>query len=129
MRLISYELETCVHIVLTYCEVEWDPTNVTTERKMPYRDDAFVAEMSRKCSKGGMVDVFHESDIILGSVTKSIVVDTALVRLVSAINVKETAPSRISNGNAKAKMVHQKGTFNEVVANSSHSVVTPKYLS
>ena len=43
--------------------------------------------------------------------------------------MKEAAPSRISNGKAKSKMAHKNGTFNKVVANSRHSVVTPEYLA
>ena len=36
---------------------------------MQYRDEACVAEMSRKHIKVGPVDVFHKSYLILGSVT------------------------------------------------------------
>ena len=70
---------------------------------------------------------FHDNDLILGLVTDSLVADTALEGLVSAINVKEAAPSHISNDKAKANMAHKKGTVNKVVENSRHSMVTPDY--
>ena len=98
-------------------------------RNTPYRDNACVAEMSRKCSKGGPTDVFHESDLILGSVTDSLVEGTTLERLFSAINEKEAAPSRIINVKAKSKVAHKRGTVNKMVANSRYSVVTPEYLA
>ena len=85
--------------------------------------------MSRKQSKSGPVDFFHRRDLILESVTDSLVVDTALERLVLSIYVKEAAPRCISNGKAEAKMAHKKGTVNKVVANSRNSVVTPEYLA
>ena len=104
-----HKLETCAHIVLPDGEVEWYPDNVMMDRNMIYGDEACVAKFSRKQSKGGPTDVFHEGDLILGSVTESLVSDTALEWLVSAINGKESAPSRISNGKAKSKMAHKKG--------------------
>ena len=58
------------------------------DRNTPYRDEACVVEMSRKWSKGCLTDLLHESDLILELVTDSLVADTALYRLVSAINVK-----------------------------------------
>ena len=79
------------------------------DKNMLYGDKACVVEMYRKWIKGGPTDVFHEGDLILGSVTESLVSDTALEWLVSAINGKESAPSRISNGKAKSKMAHKKG--------------------
>ena len=112
-----HRLETCSHIVLTYGKVEWNPENLTMDRKMPYGDEACVAEMYRKSSKGSPIDVFHKSDLILGSVTDSVVADKALEWLVSAINVNKEAPSRISNGKAKEKMVHKKWTLNKMVTN------------
>ena len=84
--------------------------------------------MSRKQSKGSPTDFFHTCDLILGLITKSLVADTSLEELVSAINVKYSAPSRISNGKAKTNMAHKKGTFNNMVANSRHSIVTTEYL-
>ena len=85
--------------------------------------------MSRKRSKGGPPDLFHNSDLILGLVTNALVVDTALERLVSAVNVKEAEPSLIRNGKAMTKMAHKKWTLNKVVVNLRHSAVTPEYLS
>ena len=96
---------------------------------MPYGEKACVAEMSKKRNKGGMTDFFHESDFVLGSVTESLVADTALERLVTAINVKEAAPSRINNFKDKAKVENKKRTFNKVTANSSRSVATPEHLA
>ena len=55
--------------------------------------------------------------------------DTALEQLISAINVKEAAPSCINNFNDKAKMSHKKVKVRNVVANSRHYVVTPEHLS
>ena len=69
------------------------------------------------------------SDLILGSVTDLLVVDTLLGRLVSEINIKEAEPRLISNVKVKEKMEHKRGTVNKVVANSSHSMVTLQYLS
>ena len=50
-------------------------------------------------------------------------------RLVLAVNIKEAAPSRISNGKSKSKMAHKKGTVRKVVAKSMYSVLTPEYLA
>ena len=83
--------------------------------------------MSRKLRKGSPNYLFHDSDLILGSVTNSLVADTDLEKLVSAINVKEAAPSRIINEKDKENMAHKKGTVNKGVANSRHSMVKPEY--
>ena len=72
---------------------------------------------------------FHDNDLILGLVTDSLVADTALEGLVSAINVKEAAPSHISNDKAKANMAHKKGKVKKVVSNSRHFMVKPEYLA
>ena len=96
---------------------------------MPYWEKSCVAEMSRKQSKVNPTDFFHDSHLILGLVTESLVADTALERLVTAINVKEAAPSRINNFKDKAKVEHKKRTFNKVTANSSRSVATPEHLA
>ena len=64
-----HELENFPHIVLTYGEVKWDPENIMMDRNMPYGDEACVAEISRKWSNGGSSDIFHERNIILGSMT------------------------------------------------------------
>ena len=68
---------------------------------MTYGDKAYTAEMSKKQSKGCPIDFFRDSDLILGSVTDSLVVDTVLEWLVSENNAKEASPNRISNGKAK----------------------------
>ena len=100
------------------------PKNVTTDRNIPYRDKACVAEMSKKRIKGGSSEILHNRDPILGLINDSLVADTALERLISSINVKEEAPRRINNGKAKANMAHRKGAVSKVVSNSMHSMVT-----
>ena len=125
----DHKLETFSHIVLTDGEVEWDPVNVTMDRKIPYRDESCVVEMSRKLSKVSLTDFFHDGYLILRSVTNSMVAYTALEGLVSSINVKEEATSRISNDKTKANMAHKKGTVKKVVPNSRHSMVTPEHLA
>ena len=112
-----HELETCYHIVLTDGEVEWYPENVMMERNMPYGDKACVSEMYRRQSKGGLSEISHKIDLILGSITNSLVADTELERLISAINVKEAAQSCINNGKAKANMAQKKVAFRKVVTN------------
>ena len=119
----------CAHKVLTYGKVKWDPKNVTTDRKIPYRDKACVAGISRKRIKGGLSEILHNRDLILGFINDSLVVDTALERLISEINVKEAAPRRINNGKAKANMAHRKGTVSKVVSNSMYSMVTHEHLA
>ena len=84
---------------------------------MPYGEKACVYEMSRRQSKGGPSEIFHKSDFILESITNSLVEDTALERLISAINVKEAAPSCINNGKAEAKMAQKKVAFRKLVTN------------
>ena len=96
---------------------------------MPYGDKACVSEMSRKQSKGGSSEIFHKSYLILVSITNSLLEDTSLELLISAINVKEAEPRCINNGKAKANMAHKKVTVSNVVANSRHSVVTPDHLA
>ena len=71
------------------------------DRNIPYGDKACVFKMSRKQSKSGSSEIFYKSDLILGSIPNSMVVDTALDQLISAINVKEAAPSCIHNGQGK----------------------------
>ena len=92
---------------------------------MPYRNESCVLEMSRNQSKGNPSEIFHKSNLIVGSITNSLLADTALERLISAINVKKVVPRHINNGKAKAKMAHKKVTVRKVVANSRHSVVIP----
>ena len=53
------------------------------DRNMSYGEEACVAEMTSKRRKGGLTDVFHKSDLILVSVTDSLVAYTLLERLVS----------------------------------------------
>ena len=74
----DHKLETCAHIVLTYGEVQWDPENVTMDINMPYKGKACVAEMSRNHRKGSPGDIFHNRNLILGSITDSLVEDIAL---------------------------------------------------
>ena len=105
------------------------PKNVTTDRNIPYRDKACVAEMSKKRVKGGSSEILHNRDPILGLINDSLVADTALERLISSINVKEEAPRRINNGKAKANMAHRKGAVSKVVSNSMHSMVTSENLA
>ena len=64
--------------------------------------------MSRSQSKGVPSDIFHERDIILGSITDSLVSNAALGILISAINVKDSALRRINNGKAKEKMAQKR---------------------
>ena len=68
---------------------------------MLYREKSCVSEMSRKRSKDSMSDIFHESDLILGLMTESLVVDTVTEKLISEINVKEESTRCINNGKAK----------------------------
>ena len=82
-----------------------------------------------KRSKGGQSDIFHKSDLILGSITDSRFADILLDRLISEIKLKEAALRRINNGKVKAKMAHTNGTVKKVVANSRHSVVTSDHLA
>ena len=84
---------------------------------MPYRNESCVLEMSRNQSKGNPSEIFHKSNLIVGSITNSLLADTALERLISAIHVKESVLSCINNGKAKAKMAHKKVTFSKLVAN------------
>ena len=79
-----------------------------------------VTEMSRKQRKGGPTNFFYKSDLILGSVTISMLADTVLEWLVSVINAKEASPICISNGNVKVNMSHIKGKVNNVVAKLRH---------
>ena len=79
-------------------------------RNIPYRDGACVAGMSGKRSKGSLSDIFHKGNLILVSITDSLVEDIALEQLIKSINVKKAAPSRINNVKAKVKMAHKKGT-------------------
>ena len=48
------------------------------DRKMPYGDESCVAEMSRNWSKGGPSDILHNSNLILESITDSLVSDAVL---------------------------------------------------
>ena len=98
-------------------------------RNIPYGEKACVSEISGKQSKGGPSEIFHKINLILVSITNSLVEDTSLELLISAINVKEAAPSHINNGKAKAKIAHKKVTISKVVAHLSHSVATPKHLA
>ena len=83
--------------------------------------------MSRKLRKGGPSVIFHERNLISGLITDSLVADTDLERLISAINMKEAAPRHINNGKSKANMVCKKGASRKVVKNLRHSVMTPEY--
>ena len=85
--------------------------------------------MSRKQSKSVPSEISYRSDHILGLIDNSLVADTALEQLFSAINVKEAAPSHIKNVIDKSKMAHKKVTVRKVVANSRHYVVTPEHLA
>ena len=73
--------------------------------------------MSRKQSKGGPSEIFYNTNLILGSISNSLLADKVLERLISVINVKEASTSLINNGKAEAKMAHKKVTFRKVIAN------------
>ena len=47
-------------------------------RNMPYRDKSCVAKMYRNQIKGGPSEIFHKINLILVSITNSLVEDTAL---------------------------------------------------
>ena len=64
------------------------PANVTMDRNMPYREKACISEMSRKQSKGGPSEIFYNTNLILGSISNSLLADKVLERLISVINVK-----------------------------------------
>ena len=49
---------------------------------MPYGGKSCVAEISRKRSKGGLGEIFHDSKLILDSITDSLVADTSLEQLI-----------------------------------------------
>ena len=96
-----HELETYGHIVLTYGEVKLEQANITIRRNMPNGDESCVAEMSRKRIKVGPSEIFHKSDLVLGLITDSLVADTFLERLISAVNVKYAALRSIKNDKVK----------------------------
>ena len=77
-------------------------------RNMPYRDKSCVAKMYRNQIKGGPSEIFHKRNLILGSITDSLVSNAALGILISAINVKDSALRRINNGKAKEKMAQKR---------------------
>ena len=124
-----HELETYYHTVLTYGEVKLEQANVMTGINMPNGDESCVAEMSRKRRKVGPSEIFHKSDLVLGLITDSLVADTFLERLISAVNVKYAALRSINNDNVKEKIAYKKVTFSKVVENSRHYVVKPERLA
>ena len=85
--------------------------------------------MSIKRSKCGLNDIFHESYLILELITDSLVSDTALDQLISEINVKEAAPTRVSNNKDKSKIARKNGTISKVLSNLRHSLMTPEHLA
>ena len=102
---------------------------INMDKNMPHGDKLCVAEIYRNRSKGSPSEIIHESDLILVSITNSLVADTTLGLLILAINMEEAVPSHIHNGKAKAKMTYKKGTVIKVVSNSRNLVLTPEHLA
>ena len=68
----------------------------------------------------------HESDLVLGSISGSFVVDTMYERLVSSVRVTYPTSKRRKENNGTKKSARK---ANKAISNSRHSIITPEHLA
>jgi len=83
------DLENSPHIVLTDGDTEWDPNSIEMSRHRPYGDNYnIVVKAARQiCEQQTRAPMEYESDLILGSISRSFVISTMYERLVSSVRL------------------------------------------
>ena len=117
------ELETCQHLIISDGDTEWDPHNIEMTYNRPYGDNANRAEarMIKTVQRERQKQPFEfESDLVLGSISSSLVPNLSYERMVSSV--------RISKTSSKQTKVRPKSA-SKVIGNSRHSTITPEHLA
>ena len=122
------DLESCPHIVLTDGEREWEPNEVEMSGNRPCGDNvtSTVQAARRVCKQRTMAPVEYESDLVLGSISNSFVIESAYECLVSSVWVTYPSKKQIEKKHWKKRNVAQ---ANKAISNSQHSRITPEHLA
>lgn len=135
------ELEKCPHVVLTDGEVEWDPHTVEMASDRPYGDvnegggtniRAVTRELKavqrRNREKHETTPVEHESDICLGSISRSLVPELLYERLIANVKVVRRPTEKRE---APKKRIAHRATRREAKIKSEHrhSKVTAEHIA
>ena len=121
------ELDTCPYIELTDGEIEWDPYHIEMFGDRPYGDNATRDE--RRMIKSAQRQrqshpVEFESDLVLGSVSESLVPAVAYERMVASVRVSKPTSKRVTS-----KARPKSARMSKVVGNKRHSSITPEHLA
>ena len=118
------ELETCPHIVLTDGDVEWDPNGVKMTGNRPYGDNTEVTiqEVTRENKRRRAVPIECESDLVLGSISRSLVPDSMYERMVASV--------RVSSSKQRDKIPHKRTrSIGKASAKHRHSKLTTEHVA
>ena len=140
----THELEHCTYIVLTDDAIEWDPNNIEMSSNRPYGDrHATINQVKLENQRRREVQVEHESDLCLGSISRSLVPDLLYERLISSVNIEYKTERTAKMSTAKNKKLRHRADISkakskrpvrsrrlmEVRANARHSKITPEHVA
>lgn len=120
------DLNNYPHIELTDGTTEWDPNAIEMSCHRPYGDDLMnEARMIQKVQRNrDRAPVDFESDLILGSISSSLVPALAYERMIASVRVNHVGSKR---GRPKDNMIPRKAR--KTITQSRHSVITPEHLA
>ena len=140
----THELDQCTYIVLTDDAIEWDPNQIQMNSNRPYGDrHVTINQVKMENERRRDLPIEHESDLCLGSISRSLVPDLLYERLISSVKV-EYKPSEKKEPAAKIKKLRRRADISkarakrptrsrrrlhEVKANDRHSKITPEHLA
>ncbi|KAL7538438.1 hypothetical protein ACHAXR_011703 [Thalassiosira sp. AJA248-18] len=97
------EMDYCKIITLTDGEIEWDPQQVDMNGDRPYGDynTARINEVQIENDRRREIPVEHETDLCLGSISRSLVPDMLYERLLASVKVEYKPNSKNQNRASK----------------------------
>ena len=122
------DLESYPHVVLTDNETMWDPMGVKMAGDQPYGDNdkVVVQQVKRENNKQRRATHYDcESDLVLGSISESLVPDLLYERLVASVRVR-----RRTRKNERKQTTHKRTSdIKKVKAMDKHSKITPESIA
>ena len=100
-------------------------------------DHRIASMISRKRRIDEYRGMVSETDLVLGSISESLVPDKALERMISSVNVHDVRTKEIRTSNVatfNSNREHRKAakgaaTIRKVIANSRHSIIDAEHVS
>ena len=116
------DINTFPHMVLTDIEIEWDLQGLEMATNRPYGDNAIRVNSMATGDKRLRVEVEHESDLCLGSISRHLAPDICYEKLINSVTV---------NSFRHGKIPPKKGGRNmkEFKSHIRHSVITAEHLA